>query len=308
MSVAFIACVEAGRLEAQAEVLFGSIRRFAGRHASARIVAFRPRLGPPLAPRTIALFRDLEVDLVEERLNVEFEHYALANKVYASAWAEERLDEDVVVFVDSDTFFCQSPEAFELRDGTDVLVRPVNRKNRGTSGEGDPKDRFWLAMYRLCGVDPPPLVETTVDHARVRAYWNTGLMAVRRAAGVFAEWRRDFETVLRAGHVPKSGLKDMDQVTFSATLARHRDAVTILDGRYNYPLPMRGRLEEPLRSAPLEELVHVHYFRWFHKPGFLASLEPPLPRDSTIAAWLSRFLPFEPLDDDPGRGKNRGIV
>ena len=84
-------------------------------------------------------------------------------------------------------------------------------------------------------------------------------------------------------------------------LRARRAYVRVLDGRYNYPLPKRDRLAEPLRSAPLEALVHVHYFRWLHQPGFLDRLVPRLAADSEIAEWLADALPLEPRIDDPAR-------
>lgn len=305
MTVAFIACVEAGRLEQQGVLLFESLRRHGGRYAAARAFAFRPRRGPPLADATLARFRELSVELIDERLNVDLEHYPIANKIFASAWAEQHLEEDVVAFLDSDTFFCAEPAEFALAGDAAALVRPVNRKNQGSSGPDDKKDAYWQELYRICQVPAGRFCETTVEREQIREYWNAGLIVARREDEVFAAWKRDFLLLLERQHLPKNGLNNLDQMALAATLTRFGDRVRVPDARYNYPLPMRSELQEPLRSAPLEALVHVHYFRWFHQPGFLSEITPPLPADSEHVRWLTTHLPHHPVDESPGRGKNR---
>ena len=118
-------------------------------------------------------------------------------------------------------------------------------------------------MYALCGVDARPFIETSCDRARIRAYANSGLVAARRRAGVFAQWKRDFLTLAEADHRPRGGdIHYMDRLSLAATLTRIWDRVQVLDGRYNYPLVGRPLLAEPLRSARLDQLVHVHYNRY----------------------------------------------
>lgn len=308
MSIAFIACVESGRLEPQACLLFRSIRTFAGRLARARIVAYRPRAGAPLAAATLAVFRELEVDLIEERLNVAFEHYPIANKVLASAHAEEHLAEDLVVFLDSDTLITGEPLDLLLAPGIGAAVRPVNRKNRGSSGPDDKNDGYWQELYRIVGVKPGRFCTTTVEGERIREYWNAGLIVARRSDAVMQRWRDDFLRLMAREHIPRNGLNNMDQFALAASLTRLGERLLVLDERYNYPLPMRAALREPWRGAALEDLRHVHYFRWFQQPGFLAGLAPPIARDGAVMRFLTPHLPLPPIDPDPGRGRNRAAA
>jgi len=309
MSIAFIACVEAGRLEPMGRLLFRSIRRSAGRFSSARIVAFNPRGGPPLSEETLSVCAELAVECVGENLNREHGDLPWSNKIYAGEWAERHLDEEFVVFLDSDSFICQEPRALELPAGFDAGARPVNRKRRGSSGPGDKREEFWQGIYRHCGVEQRPFLETAVSGEQIRAYWNAGLLAARREAGLFAAWRRDFETLVDAKHwLGPQSKRNLDQFALAATLARIGDRATVLDPRYNYPLPWRHELAEPLRSAPLEELVHVHYFGWFNMPGILSRLRPPLDPRSETVRFLTPFLPFEPIDESPTRGNKDNLV
>lgn len=309
-SLRFVACVEEGPLEEKARLLVRSIRRFGGRWAGAPIDTFAPRAGRAIAAATRRFLDAHGVSHHEEILNADFADYGVGNKIFAAARAEEIATEDFVVFVDTDTVILSEPAALALPETIDAAVRPVEfhrwgepeegdarwltRHRRASSaGEGDRGDDDWLRMYELCGVSARPFVETSCDRERIRAYANSGLVTVRRAARIFAQWRRDFLTLTAAGHRPDGGdMHYMDQLSLAVTLARVWDRVQLLDGRYNYPLVGRPLLAEPLRSARLDELVHVHYNRYFHVAGFLASLEPPLERDGEVVGWLGQHLPL----------------
>ena len=311
MSVTFIACVERGELESKTVLLCRSIRRYGGRFADAPIFTFQPREGTTITAGTRRELESLHVEHVTERLNTDFHDYAIGNKIFASARGEELATTEFVVFLDSDTIITSEPSEFALRDGIDGAARPVDYWRHGnepiddpdhehwkthhrrvaSSGPGDPIDDYWLRMYELCGVTNEPWVETVGDRKRIRAYFNSGLAVARRSAGLFAQWKQDFLTIVEAGHIPGE-YHYLDQLTLAVTLARVWDRVEVLDGRYNYPLIGRPGLAPPLRSARLEELVHVHYNRYFHIPGFLHSIQPPLGRDSEVVRWLGQYLPL----------------
>jgi hypothetical protein len=281
-ALAFVACVEEGPLEAQTLLLCRSIRRLAGRFADAPIHTFQPRVGMAVAPETRAQLADLGVHHHAEPLNLRFPQYAIGNKVFAAARAEEIEDSDFVVFVDSDSVIVSEPRALALRDGIDAAARPVDihrseqepasdddphwrtRFRRvSSSGAGDPMDDYWLRMYDLLGITVRPFIETTCSRQRIRAYFNSGLVSVRRAARLFASWRNDLLALIEARHIPHRGTdRDwhyLDQLSLAATLTRVWDRVEVLDGRYNYPLPGQDALAEPYRSMPFDQLVHVHY-------------------------------------------------
>ena len=307
--ILFVACVERGPLEAKARLLVQSIRRFGGRWADAPIHTFAPRENRAISDQTKSFFDNEGVVHHEEVLN-PFYDYGVGNKIFASAAAEELASEDVIVFLDSDTVILSEPSSLALHQGIDAAVRPVEfhrwnepapddprwqtrHRRPSSSGDGDPADDYWLRMYALCGVDARPFVETSCDRVRIRAYVNSGLVAARRTARVFSQWRRDFLTLAAAGHLPQGeDMHYLDQLSLAATLARMWDRVQLLDGRYNYPLVGRPMLAEPLRSARLDQLVHVHYNRYFHVDGFLSTLEPPLERDGEVAGWLHTHLPL----------------
>jgi hypothetical protein len=282
-TIAFVACIERGELEKKAILLCRSIRRFAGRHADAPIYTFQPREGTTITAETAAQLSDLGVHHSSERLNTAFADYAIGNKIFAAARAEELAGEDVLVFLDSDSVILDEPRALELRDGIDAAVRPVDFHHNsgepesdddpfwrtrfrrvGSSGPGDPMDAYWLRMYELLGVEARPFVETACSRQRIRAYFNSGLIAVRRSARLFAQWRDDFLGLMAVRHIPRQGpLHYMDQLSLAATLTRVWPRVEILDRRYNYALPARDLGRDPLRPVEDEALVHIHYNAMF---------------------------------------------
>ena len=303
--IAFVACVESGALEQKARLLVRSLRRFGGAHRDAPIHTFAPRAGLGISSATRELFADYGVAHHDEILNADFAGYGVGNKIFAAARAEEIATEEVLVFVDTDTVIVGEPRELELHGDVDVAVRPVefhrwreasdDRHHRRVSsaGDGDRGDDYWLRMYELLGIEARPFLETSCDRVRIRAYANSGLVAVRRDAGIFAQWKRDFLALAAAGHLPAGGdMHYMDQLSLAATLARAWKRACVLDGRYNYPLVGRPLLAEPLCRARLDELVHLHYNRYFHEDGFLTALQPAVERDGDVVPWLHAQLPL----------------
>jgi hypothetical protein len=301
-SLAFVICVERGPLEQQALLLVRSIRRWAGAYADNPIHAFRPRAGPRLEPETYAGLSELGVVLHEEVLNRDHHDYVHINPTYCMLWAERHLDEEIIVWCDSDEVFLSEPSEFDLPSRIDAAgTGPYYRSPPGpkSTGPGDPTDPYWQRMYELAGVTAEPFMTALADGARVRAFYNGGLIVFRRPLGLAAEWLEFFEFLLARDHIPDYGILNVDQLALAAILARRPDAVVQLDHRYNHNLALRARLPEPERSFELADLVSVHYHIWFNRQGFLDDLRPPLARDSDRYRWLQEFLPLEPVNDRP---------
>ena len=299
-SVAFIACVEGGYLENQTVLLCRSIRRYAGRYRNAPIYTFQPRRGTAIGSDTLALLNELGVVHDTRLLNDEFHNYAIANKILCCAWAEENLRHDTLVFLDSDTIITGEPSDLDLSGGVDGAARPCNKWEGGISsiGPGDPNEPYWQRVYASCGLKTGPFVESVVDRKRVRAYFSSGLVAVRRDAGLFAQWREDFFRLARGGLVPDARrTRQMDEISLAATFGRAFDRVRVLDWRYNYLLYRRPELVSPAREAQLEDLIHVHYRFWFNQPGYLRQIQPSFNPSSEVLLWLDRYLPFQPIID-----------
>lgn len=296
MSVAFIACVERGALEQQTLLLCRSLRRYGGRYASAPFYTFSPRRGRAPCRHTLDALATLGAEHNDEELNREHADYGYGNKLLVSAWAEENLREDVLVFIDSDTVITGEPSELDLPEGFDAAARPADSVFMNSTGPAHPMDAYWRKVYDLFRLGREPFVETELGR-RVRAYFSSGLVAARRGAGLFRRWREDFLRLVEAGCIPEeTGMSRMDEVSLAVTLSRAFERVRILDDRYNYLLFKRDQLARPWRDAQLEELVHVHYRRCFHTPGYLRAVKPPLETTGEVVRWLERHLPLEPVE------------
>jgi hypothetical protein len=317
--LAFVICVEKGELEGQAELLCRSIRQFCGRYRDAPIHTFAPRPGAQVGRCLLNVFDALGVVHHTEPLNVEYAHYPIANKIFVSARAEEILNEDVLVFVDTDTIFTGAPLDLDLSSNFNAAARPCNRWDGGKSSMGlqDPRENYWQMMYTVAGLKVQPFVRTVIDQKEVRAYFSGGLVACRRRARIFRQWRSDFLLLMETGNhtgdklagllnkteamnpCSAARIRNMDELSLAITLGRIFDRVCVLDNRYNYLLYRRSILPSPWNRAQLEELVHVHYRFWFKKPGYLDEVVPCFCPGGRTLGWLKQHLPLKPVSFSP---------
>jgi hypothetical protein len=298
-SIGFLIRVARGKLEAQSLLLAESVRAWGGTLAGAPVYAFTSPEDSP-SEETIERLTAHDVSQIELRLDSPYRDPPVLNKVFVSAWAERELEHEVLAFVDSDTVFLDDPRELTL-DGWLAATKPVgNSRTAGSTGPGDPNEPYWQRVYGLLGVRSWPFVTTTVDRARIRAYWNTGLIAARRSAGLFQAWEEALVRLFEAGCVFKKPVL-MEQVAWAGVIADIHDRVRILPEEYNYPLPKRTLLPPGVRDLELDELVHVHYHRWGHLPGFLGEVRPPLDSETDRYRWLEERFPLTPTIDEPFR-------
>jgi hypothetical protein len=297
----FLLCVERGKLESQALLCVESLRTFGGAMAGSPVYAFAPRPGKEPSQTTIAALREHGVTYVDKPLNPDLGELPHTNKVFVTAWAEAELDEEILVFTDTDTAFFYEP--FELRPGDWVAaVRPVGAVNRGSRGEGHRNEADWQTLYAELGVGARPFVRTVVDGKRIRAYFNAGLVALRRDSGLGSGWRDATIRLMQTRIADRPPLRrQIDQLALAGILADRFDDVKILPDTYNYPLPKRVRLPAEMQAHDLADLVHIHGHRWLHYPGLLREVLPPLNPMTEQYRWLDERLPLEPTIEGPFR-------
>lgn len=294
--LAFLICVEHGRLESEGVVLCESIRRWAGAASQAPIYAFTPRPHKLPEPATLEQLRALDVTQIDEPLEGLREDLPTFNKVYACAWAERELAHETLVFADTDSVFLNEPN--ELLEGDWVAAaRPVDRRIAGSRGKGK-NEPFWRRMYEALGVTAEPFVETAVGNQRIRAYWNSGLIAAKREAGLFALWQHALETLYEKDLIYFRMEKFMDQISWAGASANYADRMRTLSHTYNYPLRQRGGLPAASRDLDLAEIVQLHYRLFLHLPDPLAAVEPPFDPSTPQYQWLAERLPLEPIVDE----------
>jgi len=274
----FVACIESGVLEAQAILLFESIRQFAGRFRDCAIYALSPRAGHAISASSRRQLDELRVTYIDAILNTECLEYGSANRVAAGAYIEAVYPHEILVVLDSDTLFLREPEKILLPPEVDVAVRPVDSKGMCTSGPADPFDRYWRELCRCCGVDYEeiPWIQSFVDHHRIKASYNAGFTAVRGSFGILQQCADFFFASLRQRLIPhpkdhrfRSGAGWVDsmasrlwgssQAALSLAIWSKTRRVQELPPIYNYPLHQHDLIDPGIVQRVFPHLVHVHY-------------------------------------------------
>lgn len=265
MTRTFIICTEPA-IERQSILFAESLRTFGGSFANDRIMSFAPRPGISISAATDRALKRWSVEHVDRSDNVEWAKHPTINKVFACALAEEAADTDVLIFADSDIIVLNPPSLLGL-ENADVAVRPVGARRIGVTSLEDNEGaevEYWRRLYALAGVKKRETVHTTVTDEEILAYWNTGVVAVRRSLGLFQRWRDLLEQSTRAGIYPRSGQRFVDQTTFAATLLAAEGLCRLdLPPSYNYPGHRHNSLPSRLRKRSLSNIAMLHYHKVF---------------------------------------------
>jgi hypothetical protein len=308
--VGFVACIEGGVLEAQALLLFESIRLYAGRFSDCAIYALSPRAGHGVSSHTRKRLEQLHVHYSDAILHDGCLGYGPANRVAAAAHVEETRPHDILVVLDSDSLFLREPHEILLPQEVDVAVRPVDVKSISTAGASDHCNVYWRKLCRCCRVEieSVPWCESFVDRCRIRANYNGGLVVARGGLGVLRRWADFFFASMRENLRPSveprrfrtgTGWVDSDvstlwgsnQAALSLAIWSTTRQVMQLPPTYNYPLHLHSRVDPALSRAIFPHLVHVHYHWLLEEPFFanpLLSRTPFLPAQREGLLELSR--------------------
>lgn len=301
MPIAFIICTEPGRLEKQSQILAASIREFGGKFKDTPIYSFHPRKGDPVKAETIKQFESLQVKHQQVPLNIKYHDYYLANKPLACAYAEENIDAEILVFLDSDKCFFDEPSEFSLPEQYNVGMRVEYGRGIGSTGADDIQEEFWQQLYQALGVKSERFVITPIGSKKIRAYWNAGMVAVRRNAGIFSAWKNNFEKVWELQIVPKQGNYMVEQSSLSATICALEEDVFTFSPSYSYPLPLHNRLAKDFKLDSFDKLVSIHYFNMFYYRTWQQELDKlkNIDKNSTNYQWLRQTITKYDLDYYP---------
>ena len=324
-NVGFVACIEGGVLEAQALLLFDSIRQYAGRFRDCPIYALSPRAGHSISKSARDKLDELRVNYIDVILNTECREYGSANRVAAAAYIEEVYPHEILVILDSDTLFLREPDKILLPPDVDVAVRPVDLKGMCTAGPADPFDSYWRDLCRCCGVDYEeiPWIESFVDHHRIKASYNGGLVIVRGKLGILRQWADFFFASVRGRLTPysedrrfRSGAGWIDssagrlwgsnQAALSLAIWSNTRRVQELPPTYNYPLHLHSQIDAATAKAVFPHLVHVHY-HWLleEKPAQNPLFDSSGPLSSRQHDWL-RSATSERLREQDASSRSPG--
>ncbi|HUP61193.1 MAG TPA: hypothetical protein VNA69_12315 [Thermoanaerobaculia bacterium] len=257
-SITFAVCVEPGhRLEYKAAALFLTMRRNMGSMARAAVWAYSPRPDVHVAPWIREVMDHFEVRHITEPLNARWPDYPLANKPMALAHAEEHCETEYVVFLDSDILAWREPIEFLLPEGVDLSLVPDGTKTTASAGPGDRFEEYWMRMYDLVGATARPFVTTILTGERVRGTWNSGVVPLRRSAGIARHWRETMIEMLEHDFAPPAASYLRENNLLSALTARYYDRYRELSVAYNYPVQNWDRMTA--KGIAPEDAVLWHF-------------------------------------------------
>ena len=298
-TIALLMCTEGGELEQESLLMVESFRRFGGNLKDIAIYSFQVREKNDVSTPTLTALESFGVKHKKVVLNHKYPNYPLANKPLLCAYAEQNIDAEIIVFLDSDLVFFSEPKEFLLPPEYDVGIRPEHEKMIGSEGDDDPNDQYWQYLYKLAKVgDKENFVTTTVDRKKIRAFWNSGVVAVRRRAGIFSAWKETFEKLLEAGSMIDHKNFYYEQSSLSATICAKTNKIWCFSHSYNYPIHSHNLILESNRLNRFEEIVciHDHLFRerkeWYRERTWVKTLKRlrNFDKKSFRYRWLYQYL------------------
>ena len=298
--IVFVICTEAGSLEQESLLLVESIRKFAGGLKDTPIYSFQVREGYEISSPTLNSFKSFNVIHQKLVLNSKYPNYPLANKPLLAAYVEQNIDTEIIVFLDSDIVLFSEPKEFLLPPEYEIGLRPEHHKKIGSEGKGDSNEAYWQKIYKLAGVKEELFVTTTVDRKKIRAYWNSGVIAVRRKAGIFTAWKHNFEKLAETEDVSSINKANFyfEQSMFSATVSAMTKKIWNFSPGYNYPIHYHNTLPESEQRSSFGNTIciHDHFFRerkeWFRERIWVKNLKTlrNFDKKSPYYRWFYNYL------------------
>ena len=300
-------CSEKGLLVEQSTLLINSARKFL-KQDSFLFHAFSPRDNnlPHISFNNFCYAQGVMHHT--KKLNTVFKDYPIANKLLACADFEKNNPEaERIIFVDTDTIFLKPIEKFLLIDVPTLYLRPVDNKGPGSKSDNDPNDTFWQAVFKRFNLPiPEPALKTTVRPSIIRPYYNAGFVWVNNVPGFYQQWLDDFLVLVDSGLRPfgyrsRDGddFRCLDQVALAVTASRFQKHIKILPETYNYPIPFRPYMKDRKDHPAFNDLIHIHYHKWFQHPGFLDHVTSKEDKQTEQYRWLKEQLPLQPTIDGP---------
>jgi len=294
--ITFVCCVESGSLECQTVRMVESLRQYGGKFSTAPIIAVTPRFGPPLSATTVQAFDKMNVTYLRTRARNNYPWFKFLNKPLALVAADQRATSESVAWLDSDLLFVSEPEELELRPSEDFLGFPVEAKEMGTTGVGDPYEPLWQEFCRTLGIDIEqlPWVTAAETGERVRLYFNGGIFVYRRATGFAKRYLDTCLQLLDSGIGTSAegynvGIKEMSAIGFAVV----KMGLKWRSLPYSHDYVMMSKThdkwykEERLREA---KIVHYHDSMWPpFWPVFLECLDNAHP---DVSQWLTSLGPM----------------
>ena len=300
--LAIVTVAEQCVYERQSRLLCESIFKFFGKQVDYDIFVFSPRKDRKPNATTKKYFKQHHITHIEKDLNIKYDFFPLANSLYAADYFEKNYPGySHILLCDSDTVFLNAFSS-DLLNRQTVYAKIVDNIGVGSTGEGHKNDVFWQKIFQHFKL---PLTDvkyqSTVRVKTIRPYFNSGFVIANNMPGFFQQWLADFIELMESGIKPEYIGRDgtnigfYEQLILSITLAKFDNNFTLLPANYNYPIPFHPMLKSRESNPQFEQLVHIHYHRWFQHAGFLDHVTSDQDKMLEQYLWLKHRLPLKPL-------------
>jgi hypothetical protein len=291
---AIVICVEPGVLEQYALILTHSLRAnwLSKSNTKWEIFCIAPRPGRSISERTSELLKEMQVTVISREINARHHYYPLANKPYSAAFIEKNTDSEVIMFLDTDTICVNSldPALQPLHLGIDVLASPVFTKGIGRRryGDGDANEAFWHELLRIAASDCERFERTVITDEEIHAYYNSGVIVAKRAAGLYTRWREILATMIDRSLRPAVASYYREQAAFAAATLRQSLSFQTLDYRANYAVQNYDTYIDSGRVGPEEAMIwhHTNRLRPYIVEQFARANIKKIDNDSVHAIML----------------------
>jgi hypothetical protein len=264
MKYCFVFVCQQGELEIKASLLAASLHRHLKcDHELVAAVPTPEQLWGTPGDRTKAFLKKIGVRFVSIKNQID-EKYPIGNKV-SCLLVETSADK--IVFLDSDILM-MSDFAHHPRFEIAFNAKPADLASFSTSPEA------WKEVYKSAGVEMPATqIRTTLSRQLMPLYFNAGVVAVHRDAGLGQVW---LDCCRAIDQNPKVVSKRpwLDQLGLPVAVTKLNLQVDFLDDSFNYPAHMK-RIDQ--RRPPL--LCHYHYPRFIRSEPSCLGLVRELMRE-----------------------------
>jgi hypothetical protein len=283
--------------ETNATLLADSIRTFAGSLSKNPIFYFTPEYGKQLSSAAKDRLDSLKVKVIPFKIDFEILQFPLAGDVFAAAVAESTIfgQADLLAWLGTNTVVLREPEAFLLQKEKNLGYRPVHHTLVGSRYDMA-IDEFWALVYRRCKVPQDRIfpMETHIEGARIRPYFNAGMLITRPQKRLLRTWsdvffdsylkppfRRFYEkNELYMIFVHQALLSGVILSTFET------DELVELPSTYNYPIHLYTKDVTDYRPSSMEEVVTFRHENFYHDQEWMRKILAK----QQLKQWLAKRI------------------
>jgi hypothetical protein len=270
--------------ETDALLFAESVHAFGGGLSGNPISFYTPGDGESLSGAFIERIFELGGALVPFVIEDELLGFPFMAHAHAAALAEDDAvgQTDVMAWLSPNTVVLGEPCDFLLGKGVSLGYRPVHHTLLGSPFD-EPLDSFWSLIFELCEVPDGRFfpMETHVDGATLRPYFNSGVLVVRPGRGIMKAWRDKYVDVYDVPALRDFYERDeryrifVHQAVLSGVILSelgNRELVE-LPPSYNYPLHLHGEDTTVYRPAVMDELITMRHEGFYSDPQWYENMQ-----------------------------------